>query len=181
MDAVVETKNALSTVTKDGKIVSPSVKSFLSKVDRGTNCWAPNGEQGHSVELSFDDFDEDEAHGFIESFIKQIKKDLTTRFTDCSLLSCFKIFDPSSYVETDTFKRPKLGDYGLADLHKLLKRFCGKDLYCKLFTANPQSIYQEFNSMKLVLWSAVNQDLRASSSFASVWAKVADEDGHNMG
>ena len=28
-DAVVETKNALSTVTKEGKIVSPSVKSFL--------------------------------------------------------------------------------------------------------------------------------------------------------
>ena len=134
----------------------------------------------HSVELSFDDFDEDEAVGFIESFIKQIKKDLTTRFTDCSLLSCFKIFDPSSYVETDTFKRSKLGDYGLADLHKLLKRFCGKDLDCKLFTANPQSIYQEFNSMKLVLWSVVNQDLRASSSFASVWAKIADEEGHKF-
>ena len=102
------------------------------------------------------------------------------RFTDCSLLSSFKIFDPSTYRESVNLQRSKLGDYGRQELHKLLKHFCGKELKCKLFTANPKSIYQQFNTMNIELWMAVNQDLRSSSSFTSVWAQIADEQGHAL-
>ncbi len=95
----------------------------------------------------------DEFRPFAACVVFKVEEFLKMRFPDTYILSCFEIFHPAFYADTNLSK--DLASLGHAQLKDILMHFCHKKLRQPVFEMSPdllEDLKAEFKKMKLYLW-----------------------------
>jgi len=178
--AVRDCKNALKDLVKDGEIHGTHLNSFLfalRNTKKGNTKWY---HPSFGTQQKFHKFrgqvDRVAILSFVHQFVRLAAHDLTVRFSDCRVISCFNIFDPRVYAAKN-MDHNQLRIFGRDEFDTLCSRFVGSD---RLFPpVDRDLLHEEFLAMK----RAMNIFVRDSSPdlpFSKVWQQLEDAHGSSF-